>query len=133
VKSAPFVAIVAVLAIIGGLLYAQRHRRDEALAEAQRASTAAGESAKAVDFQWEYSSCPPENQAVYAEWNRRLVDAKTSLSRAADLLDSGDPDIQLLRAAELNQSIIMHQKHMQCLERQSSYLDSILHANRSAR
>jgi hypothetical protein len=124
-KGPAFIVIVVFLTICGGLIYAQRHWHDgihnEAIAEARRASAAAGLSAEAVDFQWEYSGCPPESQALFAEWNRRLVDAEVSISRAEDLLH-GDPRILALISATSDQRGIIHQKKMQCLETQSRFL-----------
>jgi hypothetical protein len=120
-----FLIFLALLLVTGGFLYARQQRRDTILGEARMASSALGTSAEAVKFRWEYEGCPPENQAIYAEWTRRLADAKALSSRAVDVFGSDDPDIQMIDSGLHNQSIAMSDKHIQCLVQQGKVLDRL--------
>jgi hypothetical protein len=119
------------LAVLSVLLVRKEHR-DATLEDARRASVALAAAGEEVHFKWEYESCPPENSAVYAEWTRRLADAKASSSQASETLGSADPDVQLVSAAISNQEIAMSGRHVQCLEKQGRALDRMRAAREGA-
>jgi hypothetical protein len=117
-----FLIFLALLLVTGGFLYARQQRRDEVLAQARVASSALGTAAEAVKFQWEYQGCPPESDAIYAEWNRRYADAESFSGRAAGVFGIDDPDVRLIRDGVFNQKIAMSEKRLQCLKLQGRVL-----------
>lgn len=120
-----FVVFLGILFVVLAVLLVRNQRREGILEDARRTSVALAAAGDEVEFQWEYRSCPPENSGVYAEWTRRLADAKASSSRATELLGWDDPDVQLLNVKILNQVILLSERHIACFKRQGEVLDDI--------
>jgi len=116
---------IGILLVILAALVFRKQRRDGIVEDANHASVALVAAGDEVRFELKYESCPPENSAVYAEWTRRLADAKVSSSRATELLGSDDPDAQLLSATIVNQEILLAERRGTCLKRQLKLLDAI--------
>src|ERR1700730_14758103 len=124
---------LALTLCIAGILLARKQHRDETLEEARRASVALAAAGEEVRFRWEYESCPPENPGVYAEWTRRLADAKASSSQASETLGNADPDAKLLTVGISNQEIALSQRRIECLEKQGRLLDRMRAGRSSSR
>jgi len=120
------------LAVAGLFVVLRKQRRDSILEEGRRSSVALASAGEQVEFRWEYESCPAGNPGVYAEWTRRLADAKASAARADEEFGATDPGVEFLGAAISNQLILMEERRVKCLKRQEEYLD-LLAGRRSSR
>lgn len=120
-----FLVFIGLLSVILVVLLARNQRRSGILEDTRRASVALAAVGDEIQFEWKYESCPPENSGVFAEWTRRLADAKASSSRASELLGSDDPDVRLLTAGIFNQVVLLSERRIACLETQGKVLDDI--------
>jgi len=123
--SKSFIGIVGILAVGLVVIVARNEHRDGVLEDAHRASAALISAGEQVQFEWEYEDCPPQNAAVYAEWTRRLADAKASSSMASKEFGADDPNVQLQIQSILNQEIFLSERQLACLKTQGKVLDRI--------
>ena len=119
------IIFIGILFAVLVLLAGKKHRRDRIIEDARRASVALAAAGDAVQFDWKYEACPPENSGVYTEWTRRFADAKALSSHAAAALGADDPDVQLFAAGIFNQKMVLDERRIACLKRQGEVLDRI--------
>ena len=120
-----FLLFTGILLVVLVTLVARKQRHDGIIDDTRPAAVVLAAAADEVRFDWKSEACPPENSAVYAEWTRRLADAKASSSRAGELLASDDPDVQLLNAKVRNQVIFITDRRVACLKRRGEVLDAM--------
>jgi hypothetical protein len=120
-----FLIFAGVLLVVLVILVVRKQRHDGVVEDTHRAAVTLAAAADEVQFDLRGEACPPQNSAVYAEWTRRLADAKASSSRAAELLGSDDPNVQLLNAAISNQTHLLSERRITCLKRWGELLDAM--------
>ncbi len=113
------IVVFILLAGISGWLWTRHFSNQRALATAQDALRAMELSRESVEFDWQRRGCPPSSQTLFAEHERRRIDADLAVRR----VDSRDA--VELQARLLNDVMLFYSKKRACLDAQIKFLDRL--------